>query len=465
MSNIAFTTQRDFELTQDRLPSDEQQFDSLDSSLLDNRRWSRSLGLWMVVIYLVLFLIRPWELLFPSLGEIRFERTYAVIMIGAVALTGRMFRWNLQTISVAIFAAVATLSAVNAWQPEFSWRWLYQYITVVVAYYLILAVCRAPRDLFLIVMTYIGAMLLYLAKSLWEYFIHGRYEYAQAVPRLLGIETTYGEPNSVAMSVVLSLPFWLLLFRCRRQLTWHWGRVWVRLYDGLICVYPIVALVSVWLTNSRAGMLGLGAFVMGALVLRSGRGSLLRVVLGCFILLGVLWTVTPTQQKDRLRTLWDPDAGPANAHASASGRLEGFNAAMQMLHDRPLLGVGIGNFLEYRVAFVDGVGLVSHNLPGQILGEMGILGGIAFVVMVWAMWSNALRLRRLCLGQTNPAFYVYHEVALACILGVLLLLLFGASLHNGLRYNWLWIAAFCGLALEYCRHAIVNQQHWSFERI
>ena len=374
-----------------------------------------------------------------------------------------MIRWNLQTIAVAVFAAVATLSAVNAWQPDFSWRWLYQYITVVVAYYLILAVCRAPRDLFLLVMTYIATMSVYLSKSMWEYFVHGRYEYAQSVPRLLGIETTYGEPNSVAMSVVLSLPFWLLLVRCRKQLTWEWGRTWVFLYDALIYVYPILALVAVWLTNSRAGMLGIGGFVMGALVLRAGSGSLLRVVIGCTIMLGVLWMITPAQQKDRLRTLWNPDAGPANAQASASGRLEGLNAAMQMLNDRPFLGVGIGNFLEYRVAFCDGVALVAHNLPGQILGEMGLLGGISFAVMVWAMWSNAFRLKRLCYGQTNPAFHVYREVALACILGVLLMFLFGASLHNGLRYNWLWIAAFCGVALEFCQQAWASQQRWEIE--
>jgi O-antigen ligase len=386
-------------------------------------------------------------------------------MIVAVVMTGRMIRWNLQTIAVAVFAGVATLSAVNAWQPDFSWRWLYQYITVVVAYYLILAVCRAPRDLFLLVMTYIGTMFLYLSKSLWEYFIHGRHEYAQSVPRLLGIESTYGEPNSVAMSVVLSLPFWLLLFRCRKALTWQWGRIWVCLYDGLIFVYPVLALVAVWLTNSRAGMLGVGGFVMGALVLRSGSGSLLRVIVGCGVLLGALWIVTPAQQKDRLRTLWDPDAAPANAQASASGRWEGFQASMQMLNDRPLWGVGIGNFLEYRVAFVDGVGLVSHNLPGQILGEMGLLGGFSFALMVWATWSNACRLKRLCRGQTGPAFYLYREVALACILGVLLLLLFGASLHNGLRYNWLWIAAFCGLGLEFCQQTWADQEQGEVDSI
>jgi hypothetical protein len=49
-------------------------------------------------------------------------------------------------------------------------------------------------------------------------------------------------------------------------------------------------------------------------------------------------------------------------------------------------------------------------------------------------------------------------MAFACLLGVLLLLLFGASLHNGLRYNWLWIAAFCGLALEFCWQARNDQE-------
>ena len=45
--------------------------------------WPRSICLWMAALYVALFIIRPWEQLFPQLGEIHFERIYALSMIAA----------------------------------------------------------------------------------------------------------------------------------------------------------------------------------------------------------------------------------------------------------------------------------------------------------------------------------------------------------------------------------------------
>jgi O-antigen ligase len=424
--------------------------ESFDLSPVDNRRWSRDLGLWLVAGYLVLFLIRPWEILAPQLGTFRIERIYAVVMIAVVLITGRTIRWNLQSAAVVLFAASVAISSVCAWQPQYAWPELYRYLTVVVTYFLMLAVCRAPRDLFLLIGTYIGSMFLYLAKSLWEYFIHGRHEFAQGVPRLLGIESTYGEPNAVAMSAAVSLPIWLFLFRCRHELTWQWRPSWRRSYLLTVYAYPLLVTLAVWLTNSRAGMLGLAAFVFAALFVRSEGVRPMRALLLVTLLLGGLWLITPGQQKDRMRTLWDPQAGPENAHASAEGRWQGFLAACQMLRDEPFTGIGVGNFVAYRVAYIDGVPLVAHNLPGQILGEMGWIGGIGFGLMVYALLRNATLIRRTCRLEDQPSARVFHELALACQVSVLLLFLFGASLHNGLRYNWVWLAAFCSLTLEFC---------------
>ena len=378
---------------------------------IDNRRWSGDWGLWLVACYLALFLIRPWEVIAPRLGDFRVERLYAVLMLAVVFITGRGIRWNRQSIAVLLFTAAVAVSSIYAWQPQYAWPELYRYLTVVVTYFLMLAVCRAPRDLLLLVTTYIASMFVYLGKSLWEYAVHGRHEYAQGVPRLVGIELTYGEPNAVAMSAVLSLPLWLFLYRCRRELTWQWSGAWRWGYDIGVLLYPVLVTVAVWLTNSRAGMLGLAAFVAAALLMRSDGVRPIRATLLVILLLAGLWLVTPGQQKDRLRTLWDPRAGPENARASAGGRWQGFLAARQMLQDDPWTGIGVGNFVPYRVAYVDGVPLVAHNLPGQILGEMGWLGALSFALMVAVLWRNATRVRRLCRRVDEPALRGFHELA------------------------------------------------------
>jgi O-antigen ligase len=315
-------------------------------------------------------------------------------------------------------------------------------------------------DLLVLIITYQATMFVYLSKSLWEFFVHDRHWHAQNVTRLIGIETTYGEPNAVAMSVVLSLPLWLFLFRCRSSLCqgFSYSKNRVRLVQILIFGYPLLAIVSVGLTNSRAGMVGLIAFALGALWWGAERGSLARNLAAAAILVIGLWLVAPGEQRERLRTLWDSDAGPANAQASAAGRWEGFLAGIQMLRERPLTGVGVGNFKDYRAAYIDGIPLVAHNLPGQLLGETGILGGIAFTGMIAATWLNARRTRRSC-ADCDPRD-LHRQLALACQLTLLLALLFGGSLHNGLRYNWIWIAAFANLNWEF-RREIELDEEWS----
>ena len=415
--------------------------------------WSRSPGIWMVAAYIGLFIIRPWEVIAPWLGELRFEKCYAIAMILVVAVTGRRWRPTAQCFSIIAFATAVGLSAVFAWNSALSWEPLYRYATVVVTYFLIASVIRTSVDLYFLVMTYISVMWVYLAKSLWEYFVHGRHEFAQYVPRLLGIDLTYGEPNAVAMSTVVSLPLWVFLWRCRDRLTAGWTLYWKRRFQIAAVAYPLLAFVAVLLTNSRAGMLGFGAFVVLAHFRSQKVVSWPRSIALGIGMLCLLWVVSPQQQKDRLRTLWDPTSGPSNAHASADGRWQGFLASMQMFEREPLFGIGVGNFVDYRVSFLDGVPKVAHNLPGEILGETGLLGGIAFTAMIVVAWRNCSRTIRICKESAIPAADTFHELALSLSNSILLLLLFGLSLHNALRFNWLWIAAFALCLLMFTRQA------------
>jgi hypothetical protein len=380
---------------------------------------------------------------------LRVERIYGIAMLLAVLLTGRRVRWSGQTLAVIAFGMAVVVSTLQAWRAELAWPMMYQYATVVVTYFVIMATCRRLSDVNFLILTYVGTMYVYLAKSLWEYFVHDRHEFAQDVSRLVGIERTYGEPNAVAMSAVLSLPMWYYLWCCRSELTSQLSSLWRRLFVVTLWTYPLVAVVAVGLTNSRAGMVGLAAFVAGVFWLnRSTIKPWRAAVLAPLLLLG-LWLVAPEEQQQRLRTLWNPQAGPANAQASAEGRWQGFQAALQMLEQRPLTGVGVGNFVAYRVAHLDGVPLVAHNLPGQILGETGWLGGGCFLLLVGALCRNLRKVRRL--SDTWHDWKRYGQLAAALQLTLFLLLLFGLSLHNGLRYNWLWIAAFASLAEEFCR--------------
>src|SRR5438105_14985411 len=139
--------------------------------------------------------------------------------------------------------------------------------TLVVMFALIMATAvRDERGLYMILTAFMVVMVLYMLHSVWEYK-NGRHVFRMGIGRLVGVDTTLGDPNSFGASIVYSLPFlgffWV-----------HWGRGWKR---WLIALYLLLAVGCVLLTGSRSSLLGV--IVWGGMVLMQTRHKGLAVVL------------------------------------------------------------------------------------------------------------------------------------------------------------------------------------------
>lgn len=417
-----------------------------DSGWQDSLRsgiWPRSVALWMTAFWLALFIIRPGELLLPQLAAWHVERMWAMAIIGTVAVSG-MFRLcpSFQTNAVLLFLGALAISSACSLDGSAAWEELYRYIVLFVFYFVLLSVVRTPYQLLFIVTCYVAITAAYLAKSEYEYFVHGAGASMMGVRRLIGLDTDYGHPNAVAASSVLALPLVHFLWDTRQYFTRTWPQIWRRLFSPSLVAFVLLAVTAVVLTNSRSGMVGLGAFVFIAAVGMKTRRAKLAALVCMGLFLVVVWFAMPQDSKDRLRTVWDPSSGPANAHASAMGRVEGMMAGLVMFERFPVTGVGIGNFIPYRVANVDGVALDPHNLLGELLGETGLLGTGAFLLVLIAMMGNRRRTIALAKLDPNADLQALSRLATACVHVVLLLLFFGLFSHNLSRFNWLWLAAF-----------------------
>jgi O-antigen ligase len=417
---------------------------------LGNGIWPRPFVFWMAAFYLALFIIRPWEQLLPSLGAIHFERIYALAMLAAVAATcGFRLRFDPQTTAVCLFLLCLTASALTAWSSELAWETMYVLFTLVLFYVVLVSVIKTPYQLVFMIASYIVVMGVYLAKSQWEYFVYGQHRYDQGVIRLVGIESTFGGPNSLAAAIVVSLPMWLFLHRIRGDFTASWPPFWQKWFTRGLAGYLVLAVTSLALTNSRSGMLSFVLFVV--FVGFRGRNlsrKLMYLILGGVLIIGI-WFVLPAATQERLRTIWDPEAGPDNARASADGRKQGFWAGIAMFQQRPVTGVGIGNFAEYRYRYGDGLRMQAHNLVGQLLGEAGLVGACGFLLLIGTTLFNCRKTRLLASNGTDPIHRVLAALALASRDALILLLFEGSFGHNLYRYNWLWLAAFGLLAVEF----------------
>jgi O-antigen ligase len=425
--------------------------------------WPESRIVFLVAFYMACSILRPWEVMFPFLAQIHFERMLAVIVL-LVVVSRCSFRpiINFQSFAILAFMSAIGLSSVFAVNPSSAWEQFYKYSTLVVIYVAIIMAIKSAKALIFVVNFYIVTMTIYLAKSQWEFFFHGRRHYRMGVGRLLGVENTLGGPNELAMSVIASLPFLLFLWVFRNEISGGWSPVWRRWYGRLLVAYGLLALTSVVLTNSRSGMLGFilfilfAAFSLGVSDKKHVR-ALIGVFMGVVMLLAVVWIIMPKENQNRFQSIWDTAAAPQNAQVSAQGRVDGFWAGMQMFNRFPVTGVGPGNFIEYRTKHGDGTPLNAHNLFGQVLGETGILGGATFLVLVGTIVGNARRLKRI--GQRSADLTVKLLAALGgAIRGSVYLLLFeGLFGHNLFRFNWLWLAAFSVLALEYALRQVRDE--------
>jgi putative inorganic carbon (hco3(-)) transporter len=189
------------------------------------------------------------------------------------------------------------------------------------------------------------------------------------------------DPNDLAFVLIAILPIVLAFWRVQRGTArWAW---------------MAVAVGSVWvilLTQSRGGLLGLLMVVsyLGAVgAWRTGFQSgfrLGRVFVG-WILLAILavgaWTVLPGDAKERYATLLDP-ASDYNVTATREGRVSVWKRGLGSLAQRPW-GVGVG---AYPMAEMGNSGYwrTAHNSILELSVELGVVGGVLFLLLFWRAW-------------------------------------------------------------------------------
>ena len=417
-----------------------------DSFYLDNKELNVdrpiSSVLVMVCIYVFLYIERPWESI-TMLHGIPIERTFAIIMI-IVAFLNNRFKITDSPTNKWIFGLLILHFVLSpfAFKTEDAVDQGIEYGKMVILYILMLAVVEDEHSLRTLVKAFVFSMFIYVLHSLWEYH-NGRHFYRMEITRMIGVDSTNNDPNSFGGSVVLSLPFVYALLRTEKN----------RLCSWIYYCYFGMAVLCVVRTGSRTSSIALLFIVFLFGVMQKGKRKIFALTIAV-LAISVLWFVMPAEKQERIRTLWDKDAGPANAHESAEGRLEGFEVSWKMFVREPLTGVGAGekNFIGYRMTNrIDKEGHVSptasHILYGEVLSELGLFGAIIFLGLLVSIIKCCLRVRFHLLetGLSNSFPYSLVSAIIACLL---LLLVFGFGGHNFYRPHWLWLAAWSGILMK-----------------
>jgi O-antigen ligase len=218
------------------------------------------------------------------------------------------------------------------------------------------------------------------------------------------VTSTFIHFNSYAAYLNLILPFSLAFWLLPQKNGTFLLQKRTRLIGMLVTIACVAALL---LTQSRGGLAGFLAILAVFLWVKSrSKTQFAKQLIVTSTLVGAAIAVLGLIGK-RFSTV----------DANSLTRLIIWGAAWQVFLSSPWIGVGFGNFKEVYGDLIPGYARVldTHNLLLQLLSETGIVGLIAFVILI----TITLRVAKRKARSPNTTERIVAVGALAAIMGVL----------------------------------------------
>lgn len=364
-----------------------------------------------------------------SVGPSAVEFVLLFAWLGAVALRSDraplLRQHRSLVIAIVLFAGWLTMSITWAEQSgrashdDLNW-WVAALVFLVVSTSL-----RSPRDVLIVVVGLVAGAVLSVAIGFAG--LDNSFD-PVAAARIGGRFTGGGgDPNTQAAAFVAAMFLAGGLLSVFRRPA---ARVVLLLALGLVTAGFLA-------TQSRGGLLALGAATLAALLLSRGHRARLLGLVAVAASGVAVWTLT---NPDALSRITDIGGG-------GNGREDQWTIAWRIFTGHPVLGIGLNNFqaVEGRYTLQPGglthVRLLAetpelvHNTYLQLLAETGVLGLLAFlVVAVASLRCSLLAARRFeAIGESR-----YASVARAVLMGTIGMLaaLFFLSIGDDER---LWV--------------------------
>jgi len=128
---------------------------------------------------------------------------------------------------------------------------------------------------------------------------------------------------------------------------------------------------------------------------------------------------------------------------------------LKLWTEYPVSGCGPGAWRKATGSLIE-----SHNLYGQLLGEMGTLGIVTFAAILVGFWMNLRWIRKAYERHPEWGHDFLYRVANSVGLGVLLLLFLGNFGHNLFRYSWYWYAGFLIITRYSFSNGYIAKRWW-----
>jgi O-antigen ligase len=330
-----------------------------------------------VYLFTLMLYARPNDL-FPALGDFPLVKILAIGVLAVYVLSkgaagGRLSVWTLEMTMLVAIAALGLLLMPVAASPQDSIDTLTDTYLKTVIIFILMVNLTDTRQRVLSLWKLVVVCGVALGAGAIKSYMKG--EFTDKGLRIEGlVGGMFENPNDLATALDLLLPFAVVLTLISRGLA--------RLFY-LACA--AVLAVGTLMTLSRGGFLGLIA--SGVLLLwKLGRGRRLKTLLWATVICGILFAAMPGGYGARIATIFNNEQDQTG---SAQLRRELMERAASIAISRPIVGVGMGNFHIYSIREKE-----AHNAYLEIAAELGVMGLIAYLIVIFAPLRSLRRIER-----------------------------------------------------------------------
>jgi len=378
---------------------------------------------------------------FPSLERFRVEFIIGLVLVALCLLkiiNGKVdIRENRLNLAAFFFIASALLTVPFALVKRDALDGFFRLIKFFAIYLMIISAIDSKSKLRGFMFVYV-AMISLLFVEPFILSLQGRgFIYNNHMYRLAGVTGYFFHPNQLGGITAANLPFFYFLMKSEKSI----------LKKVILVCLMIAGLRVIMLTQSRTAFVGVVASAF-FIWISSNKKALSLIIL--MVLAILVWHFSPEETKERFMTLSEVDrvmstsesdimgdAQNREALGSMANRWELFKRGLVAFVENPLLGVGVECFRSFNGRRW-GYWFPPHNTYVQALAEMGLVGSIAFLLLLVYIFRNLREARRKIIASKEKDTYLYHEVCAVLVYfgAQLVVSLFGQDLYE----NYWWLA-------------------------
>jgi len=391
----------------------------------------------LLVLYIYIQVATPF-IRFPILSDISASLILAILIVISVFIKNYNIKLGILGGQIIILYLIMLLSYLFSPYKQFfdSNLWFHEYWKELFLYFFIIWIIKTQNDLRIFVYGIVFMIGTYQLHSWWDFLNGGSYVWQQGIPRMTGVWSGGGggSANAWGLTGFFFMPLGVYVYKTCNKPMIKYGSM----------LFILLSSMSVIFSGTRGASICLMLIIIITFHKMIFNIKSLTLLI---IAISLIYFYLPLDLKDRyfgnFITIDSVDQRFEEIAAeSAEGREQGLIDGWLLFEKKPLLGWGPSSSsiarLEINSDLVQTLQkehryVQLHNLYGQTISEIGIIGTGQFVILLFLSWRLLRRSLNLSYKGNNSDIILMSKITRLIYIAYLI---FGFDSHILYRMHW-----------------------------